>query len=139
MGETLRSFGTSFVDHKVPNLILEVFHAVRMFSGRSAVDGYYDFRVHFHEIVDLFGPFQSLSCERANQSLFEYLDSEGRVKRLPAFDRPWLKSYAYMGRLDEESRRKFAMFLYSLMKIDPEERKSTMELLAEPWLDAVVA
>lgn len=139
MGETLRSFGTSFVDHKVPNLILEVFRAVRMFSGRSAVGGYYDVRVHFHEIVDLFGPFQSLSCKRANQSLFEYLDSEGRVTRLPAFDRPWLESDAYRGRLDEENRREFVMFLHSLMKIDPEERKNTMELLAEPWLGAVVA
>ena len=56
---------------------------------------------------------------------------------MPALDRPGLDSDAFMERLDVENRGVFAEFLHSLLKIVPDERKSTMELLAEHWLDAV--
>ncbi|KAI9929454.1 hypothetical protein MW887_000926 [Aspergillus wentii] len=119
-------------------VLLEVFRAVRMFSRVNPSSGDYEIRVHLHEIVDLFGPFPKPFLERGDQGLVKkYFDDEGRIKDLPPLDRPGLESEAFMGELNEEDRRKFVMFLESLMKIDPAERKSTMELLATPWIDAV--
>ncbi|WEW56931.1 serine/threonine protein kinase [Emydomyces testavorans] len=121
-------------------VVLEVFRAVRMFSGRGPPDGHYDVRFHLHEIVDLFGPFPKSLLQKGNYELVQrYFDREGRIKGLPPLNRPGLESEAFLGKLDVENKKKFVMFLRSLMKIDPEERKTTMDLLAEPWLDAVVA
>ncbi|KAM5445530.1 putative non-specific serine/threonine protein kinase [Microsporum audouinii] len=121
-------------------VILEVFRAVRMFSGRGPPHGHYEVQYHLHEIVDFFGPFPKSLLQNGDQELVQrYFDSEGRIKNLPPLARPALESEEFLGKLDGENKKKFAMFLTSLMRIDPEERKSTMELLAEPWLDAVVA
>ncbi|EAS31948.3 CMGC/SRPK protein kinase [Coccidioides immitis RS] len=121
-------------------VILEVFRAVRMFSGRVPPDGHYEVRSHLHEIVDLFGPFPKSLLQKGDQELVqEYFDSAGKVKHLPPLDRPGLESEAFLGKLDRKNKRQFVIFLRSLMKVDPEERKTTMELLAEPWLDAVRA
>lgn len=120
-------------------VVLEVFRAVRMFSGRGPPDGHYEVRFHLHEIVDLFGPFPKSFLQKGDQELVQrYFDSEGRIKSLPPLNRPGLQSEAFLGKLDGEDKKKFVMFLRSLMKIDPEERKPTMDLLAEPWLNAVV-
>lgn len=120
-------------------VVLEVFRAVRMFSGRGPPKGDYEVRFHLHEIVDLFGPFPRSLLEKGDQELVrEHFDNEGKIKGLPPLERPGLESEEFLEKLDGENKRTFAMFLRSLMKIDPEKRKSTMELLAEPWLDAVV-
>lgn len=121
-------------------VVLEVFRAVRMFSGRGPPDGNYKVQFHLHEIVDLFGPFPKSLLQKGDQDLVqEHFDSEGRIKSLPPLNRPGLESEEFLGKLDGGNKRKFVTFLRSLMRIDPEERKTTMELLAEPWLDAVVA
>jgi serine/threonine-protein kinase SRPK3 len=121
-------------------VVLEVFRAVRTFSGRGPPDGHYEVQFHLHEIVDFFGPFPRSLLQKGDQDLVhEYFDSEGRIQGLPPLDRPELESEAFLGELDGDNKRKFAMFLRSLMRIDPEERRTTMELLAEPWLGAVVA
>jgi serine/threonine-protein kinase SRPK3 len=39
-----------------------------------------------------------------------------------------------MDDLDEDNRKLFVSFLRALMKINPEERPWTMELLRHPWL-----
>ncbi|KAI1963438.1 hypothetical protein LOZ58_002272 [Ophidiomyces ophidiicola] len=179
MGETLRSFGTWFEDHALPNeimrrftiqlllaldyahengiihtdtglfvdfrdlwnlgaVVLEVFRAVRMFSGRGPPDGRYQVRYHLQEIVDFFGPFLKSLLEKGDQELVqEYFDSEGRIKDSPPLERPALESEFFLGKLHEEDKKEFVMFLRSLMRIDSEKRKTTMELLAEPWLGAI--
>ncbi|EFW14742.1 conserved hypothetical protein [Coccidioides posadasii str. Silveira] len=119
-------------------VVLEVFRAVRMFSGRGPPDGHYQVQFHLHEIVDFFGPFPKSLLQKGDQGLVQrWFDSEGRIKDLRPLNRPGLESEAFLGKLDGENKKKFVMFLRSLMKIDPGERKTTMELLAEPWLDAV--
>ncbi|KAI2101906.1 hypothetical protein LOZ34_005632 [Ophidiomyces ophidiicola] len=119
-------------------VVLEVFRAVRMFSGRGPPDGHYQVRYHLQEIVDFFGPFPKSLLEKGDQELVQkYFDSEGRIKDSPSLERPALESEFFLGKLHEEDKKEFVMFLRSLMRIDPEERKTTKELLAEPWLGAI--
>ncbi|KAH6874381.1 kinase-like domain-containing protein [Thelonectria olida] len=93
--------------------------------GRVAPDGHYELREHLAEIVDLFGPFPKELLEQGNKDpVGKMFDGEGQVKDSPPFNRPPLS--------DE-----FGSFLKTLMKINPSERLSTMDLLRHPWLDAV--
>jgi serine/threonine protein kinase len=65
-------------------------------------------------------------------------DSEGRFKDSPTFNRPPISSDAFMPGLGQERREEFGSFLKTLMKINPSERVSAMDLLRHPWLDAIV-
>lgn len=120
-------------------VLLEVFRAVRMFSGRVPPNGDYELKKHLIEIVDLFGPFPKAFLEKGNQEIVRDLfDEEGRIKDAAPMNRPGLSSEAFMPGLSQESRKEFAEFLELLMKVDPEQRPSAMDLLRHPWLDAVV-
>ncbi|ETR96750.1 kinase-like protein [Trichoderma reesei RUT C-30] len=119
-------------------VVLEVYRAVRMFDGRIAPDGRYDVREHLAEIVDLFGPFPKSLLDRGNQDLVRGIfDDEGRVKDQEPFNRPGLASEAFMPGLSQEQRDDCASFLKLLMKIDPTERPSTVDLLRHRWLAAL--
>ncbi|KAL3473723.1 kinase-like domain-containing protein [Aspergillus californicus] len=116
-------------------VVYEVSRAIRLFSGRVPPDGRYDVRKHLHEIFRFFGPFPRSFLERGDQKLVEeYFDDEGRVKGLEPLKALSLESELMMPDLKEEARAKFATFLKKLMKIDPKKRKTTMKLLADPWL-----
>ncbi|KAF5007402.1 hypothetical protein FDECE_6288 [Fusarium decemcellulare] len=119
-------------------LVHEVFQAVRLFSGAVPPDGHYELKMHLAEIVDLFGPFPKELLQKGNQTLVKDLfDSEGRVKDSPPLSRPSLSSEAFMPGLSQERRDEFASFLKALMKINPSERLTTLDLLRHPWLGAI--
>ncbi|KNG83928.1 CMGC protein kinase [Aspergillus nomiae NRRL 13137] len=119
-------------------VVLEVFQAVRMFSGSVPPDGHYELKEHLAEIVDLFGPFPNELLERGNESLVQNLfDGDGRIKDAPPMDRSGLASEAFMPGLDQELRDEFASFLQAMMKINPADRVSAEDLLRHPWLDAL--
>ncbi|KAK9788192.1 putative Protein kinase domain-containing protein [Seiridium cardinale] len=119
-------------------VILEVFRCVRMFDGRGPPHGHYELKQHLREIVAYFGPVPKGLLEKGDAEIVEtYFDESGHVLGCPALELPSLKSDDYMDDLDEENRKSFVSFLYALMKIDPKERLSTMDLLRHPWLGIV--
>ncbi|KAI1747774.1 serine/threonine protein kinase [Xylaria castorea] len=119
-------------------VILELYRAVRMFSGQVEPDGHYEAREHLAEIVDLFGPFPKALLERGNQEIVrEIFDEEGKVKDMPPMGRPPLDSEAFVPGLDQDSRETFVSFLRAMMKIDPAERLSPEDYLRHPWLSAL--
>ncbi|KAL6871714.1 kinase-like domain-containing protein [Trichoderma longibrachiatum] len=119
-------------------VVLEIYRAVRMFDGRVAPDGRYEVKEHLAEIVDLFGPFPKSLLERGNRELVDAIfDDEGRIKDQEPFNRPGLASEAFMPGLSQEQRDDCASFLKLLMKIDPAERPSTVDLLRHRWLAAL--
>lgn len=120
-------------------VLLEVFRAVRMFSGRVPPDGHYELKRHLVEIVDLFGPFPKALLEKGNQDLVRSLfDDEGRIKDEAPLNRPGLSSEAFVPDLSQERRESFVSFLKTMMKINPEERPSAIDLLRHPWIGAMV-
>lgn len=89
-------------------VVLEVFRAVRMFSGRGPPDGHYEVRFHLQEIIDFFGPYPKLFLQQGDQNLVEeYFDSEGRIKDPAPLDRPPLESDWFLGKLDSEDEKSF--------------------------------
>lgn len=119
-------------------VILEVFRCVRMFDGRSPPHGHYELKEHLREMVAYFGPFPKGLLEKGDAELVEtYFDESGHVLGSPTLELPSLESDDYMDDLDEETRKSFVSFLYALMKLDPQERLSTMDLLRHPWLGIV--
>lgn len=119
-------------------VLIEVFRAVRMFDGRVPLDGHYELKEHLIEIVDLFGSFPKALLEKGNQDIVRDLfDEEGRVKDAEPYEGPGLESEAYLPGLSLEMKADFSSFLELMMKIDPEERPSAMDLLRHPWLNAV--
>ncbi|KAI1505630.1 kinase-like domain-containing protein [Biscogniauxia marginata] len=119
-------------------VVLEVFRAVRMFSGRVQPDGHYELKEHLAEIVDLFGPFPKELLEKGNQDIVRRLfDEDGQIKDAPPLNRPGLSSEAFVPDLDQDIREEFVSFLQALMKINPADRLSTSDLLRQPWLGAL--
>ncbi|KAI8946735.1 serine/threonine protein kinase [Xylaria longipes] len=119
-------------------VILELYRAVRMFSGQVEPDGHYEVREHLAEIVDLFGPFPKALLERGNQEIVRGIfDEEGKVKDRPPMGRPPLDSEAFVPGLDEDARERFVSFLRAMMKINPAERLSAEDYLRHPWLGAL--
>jgi serine/threonine-protein kinase SRPK3 len=119
-------------------LLLELYPAVRMFSGRVPPDGYYEPRAHIAEIVDLFGPFPKELLEKGDQNIVrDIFDYEGRPKDIGPLDRPPLESEAFMPGLADDDRREFGSFLRAVMKVNPADRLSTEDLLRHRWLGAM--
>lgn len=62
-------------------VILEVFRAIRLFSGCVLRDGPYHVKDHLAEIVDLFGPFAKSFLEKGDQEIVQAtFDDAGRIK-----------------------------------------------------------
>ncbi|KAJ5781203.1 hypothetical protein N7457_006363 [Penicillium paradoxum] len=119
-------------------ILLELFRAVRMFSGLVPPDGHYEVRQHLAEIVNLFGPFPKDLLERGDEKLIRDLfDEDGMIKDSLPMDRPELASEAFMPGLDQSVRDEFASFLHAMMKINPTDRISAEDLLRHPWLGAL--
>ncbi|KAL6696969.1 kinase-like domain-containing protein [Trichoderma pleuroticola] len=119
-------------------VLLEVFRAVRMFDSRVPPDGYYEPREHLIEIIDLFGPFPKKLLEKGNQDLVRDLfDDEGLIKEAELLNRSGLMSETFTPGLSPVLRECFVSFMNLLMKIDPEERPSALDLLRHPFLGAV--
>ncbi|KAM0472582.1 hypothetical protein ACHAPX_008739 [Trichoderma viride] len=119
-------------------VILEVFRAVRMFSGRVPPDGHYELKRHLTEIVDLFGPFPATLLEKGNQNLVSMLfDGEGHIQDSEPLDRADLLSEAWLPGLSQERKECFVSFLKTVMKIDPDERPIPEDILRHPWLGAM--
>ncbi|KAL5339930.1 kinase-like domain-containing protein [Aspergillus crustosus] len=119
-------------------VIFEVSRAVCMFEGTYPYSSEYNVRRHLQEIEAFFGPFPRSFLDRGNQTLVkEIFDDEGRVKAVEPLDRPPLESEWFLRGLEEEDAKLFAGFLRDLMIIDPKERKTTMELLSDPWIRGV--
>ncbi|KAH8680716.1 kinase-like domain-containing protein [Xylariales sp. PMI_506] len=116
-------------------VILEVFRCVRMFEGRGPPHGHYDLKQHLLEMVAYFGPFPRTLLEKGDPELVKtYFDESGFVRDSTPLELPSLESDGYMDDLDEVNRKLFVSLLHALMKIDPQERLSTMDLLRYPWL-----
>ncbi|KAL3435230.1 kinase-like domain-containing protein [Aspergillus tetrazonus] len=119
-------------------VVLELYRAVRMFSGAVPPDGHYEVKEHLAEIVNLFGPFPDELLKKGDQDLVrEIFDDEGRVKGGLATQRPQLASEGFMPGLDKEVRDEFASWLRAAMRINPTERASAEDLLRHHWLGAL--
>ncbi|KAK4653424.1 hypothetical protein QC762_0083450 [Podospora pseudocomata] len=119
-------------------LLLELYLAVRMFSGRVPPDRHYEPKTHIAEIVDLFGPFPKELLEKGDQNIVrDIFDDEGRPKGIGPLGRSPLESEAFMPGLRDDDRKEFASFLRAIMKINPADRLSTEDLLRHPWLGAM--
>lgn len=117
-------------------VILEVFRCVRMFNGSGPPDGRYDLKQHLREMVAYFGPFPRALLDEGDAELVAtYFDESGHVRDAPALELPSLESDEFMDDLGQENRKNFVSFLHALMKVDPRERLSTMDLLRHPWLE----
>lgn len=120
-------------------VVFEVFLGVQFFRGRQLPGTPYEVRRHLHEIIDVFGPIPKSLLDRGDQALVqETFNDVGEVRDLAPLNRPALSNAPFILDLGERNRNDFVGFLHALMKIDPEERKEVMELLAHPWLHAVV-
>lgn len=119
-------------------VVLEMFRAIRMFSGEYP-QGHYELKQHLAEIVHLCGQFPKALLEKASQDIVgDIFDEQGKVndsQRSP--DKPILSSEEYTPGLEEDDREEFVSFLQSLMKIDPVERPSPEDLLRGRWLYAL--
>ncbi|KAK9235405.1 kinase-like domain-containing protein [Lipomyces kononenkoae] len=115
-------------------VLLEVLDAVRMFDGRAAqTGGVYKIKHHIEEMVALFGPFPARLLAQGNQKLVaEYFDERGKIRdpipRPKALLENWIES------LTGDDKREL---LKSMVKIDPDDRKTAKQLLVEPWLQHV--
>ncbi|KAK9367916.1 kinase-like domain-containing protein [Lipomyces kononenkoae] len=115
-------------------VLLEVLDAVRMFDGRAAqTGGVYKTKHHIEEMVALFGPFPPRLLAQGNQILVaEYFDECGKIRnptpRPKALLENWIES------LTGDDKEEFIKLLTSMMKIDPDDRKTAKQLLDEPWL-----
>lgn len=117
-------------------VLLEVYRCVRMFSGY--VDGEYDLERHLAEIADFFGPFPKKLLERGDKKIVESIfDDNGNVKNAPSEERPGLSTDSWLPDLSQEARDEFASFLTAMMKVEPTERLSDLDLLRHPWLGAI--
>ncbi|OBT72508.1 hypothetical protein VF21_08690 [Pseudogymnoascus sp. 05NY08] len=119
-------------------VVLEVFRAIRMFSGNYPA-GHYKLEQHLAEIVHLCGPFPKALLDKANQDIVGGIfDDQGKVKNVQLSpDRPDLSSEEYTLGLEQDDREEFMFFLRSLMKINPLERPSPEDLLRGRWLYAL--
>lgn len=125
-------------------VLLEVYRAVRMFSGTvedpadASGQPRYELREHLAEIVDFFGPFPRSLLDKGDPQIVHDIFCEKGMVRGYSFplDRPGLASEEMMLGLKEEDREEFASFLRLMMKVDPVERPDPVEFLKHPWLDA---
>lgn len=108
-----------------------------MFSGCTP-HGKYELKEHVREIVDLFGPFHKALLDRCDHELVRCLfnDKEDIRNALP-MKRPALMSEAFMPVLTQEVKEEFASFMSLLIKVNPTERATNIELLRNHWLDAI--
>jgi serine/threonine-protein kinase SRPK3 len=119
-------------------VVLELFRAIRMFSGQVPPDGHYEVRQHLAEIVDLFGPFPKKLLERGDKQIErDMFDDDGQVKGAAALNRPGLATETWLPGVDQEGRELFTSFLKAMMKIEPSERADAIGLLRHPWLGAM--
>lgn len=119
-------------------VLLELFCAVRMFSGRVPPDEHYDLKQHLREIVDLFGPFPRPLLQKGNQDIVQSIFGDEEIPGdTSPLDRPGFMSEAFTPGLDEEVREQFVSFIFAIMKVNPADRLSPEDLLRQPWLDAL--
>ncbi|KAF6809113.1 serine/threonine protein kinase [Colletotrichum musicola] len=119
---------------------VEVFRAVRMFSGAGPPRGDYQLKEHLAEIFHHFGPFPQSLLDKGNPDIVRYIfDDEGRIKDPTPFaeEIPYFMSEEWTPGLDQDVREEFVFFLRSMMKIDPAERPSAEDLLRGSWLRAL--
>ncbi|KAI0868182.1 serine/threonine protein kinase [Hypoxylon argillaceum] len=118
-------------------VLLEVYRAIRMFSGCVPRNGPYEVREHLAEIVAFFGPFPQSLLEKGNQEIVQDIfDEEGKVRGMPS-QIPPLGSEVIMPGLRDEIRADFESFLRAMMKIEPSERATAEDLLRFPFLRAL--
>ncbi|CCF41073.1 serine/threonine protein kinase [Colletotrichum higginsianum] len=121
-------------------ITLELFLAVRMFSGAAPPHGHYELKQHLAEVVNLFGPFPKALLDKGDQDVVEAVfDDHGMVKGLPpsSMDTPDDLSDYFPPEMDADVGGEFIAFMQSLMKIDPAERPSPEDVLRGPWLRAL--
>lgn len=75
-------------------VILEVFRAVRMFSGCVLSNGPYQRKEHLNEIVDLFGPCLKTLLKKGDIGIVQVLFNEdGKIKDAAPLEQPgWLRT-----------------------------------------------
>lgn len=116
-------------------VLLEVYRAVQMFSGRVPPDGHYERREHLAEMVALFGPFPKRLLELGDAEIVESVfDDDGRVKEAIPVCYPPLASEEFLPGLNLETREMFASFLGVIMRLHPAERLTPEQLVKHPWL-----
>lgn len=110
-------------------VVIEIAEAVRLIDGRGP-DVPYGTIYHLSEMEGLFGPFPSKLLERGNQkTVSKYFTPDGHVNG-PSLEKRnlevWVEGY------EGEEKTKFVAFLQSMLKLDPDERKTAKELLQDP-------
>lgn len=115
-------------------VLLEVIDAVRMFDDRMSETGRV-YRTHHHldEILALFGPFPPRLLAQGDPGLVaRYMNEDGRSR--DSIPRPYAQLKNWIEGLTGEKMEEFISLLRSMMVINPDERKTAIQLLDEPWL-----
>ncbi|KAK3987154.1 serine-threonineeeee protein kinase [Cladorrhinum sp. PSN332] len=122
-------------------ILLEMYRAIRMFSGLVPPDGHYEVKQHISEIVDLFGPFPKSLLEKGDKELVrEVFDDQGGIiikDGNEKLSRPSLDHEVWTPGLNEEDREDFVSFLRFVMKVDPAERPEGVDMLRHVWIQAL--
>ncbi|KAK0739396.1 kinase-like domain-containing protein [Apiosordaria backusii] len=116
-------------------LIIEVYRAVRLFSGMVPPDGHYELREHLAEIVDHFGPFpKELLAQGDGELVKSMFDDEGRIKGVKSSGVPPLEDEVWWSGLAQNEVDLFLSFLRCMMKVNPADRVPAEELVQHSWI-----
>ncbi|RDL36461.1 uncharacterized protein BP5553_05813 [Venustampulla echinocandica] len=113
--------------------VLELVDGVHMFDARNGRTGIYDVKKHVEEMVRLFGPFPRSLLDQARQDIVaRCFHEDGSVIDPERKGTAQLENWVQ--HLDGEEKVAFVAFLRVVMAIDPEKRRTAVELIDEPWL-----
>ncbi|KAH6692402.1 kinase-like domain-containing protein [Plectosphaerella plurivora] len=129
-------------------VLMQLSRRVCLFTGDHPLDGDYDFFMHLAQIEDLCGPFPRQLLDRGLPELVEdVFDENCRVKAdFHVIDGVNYRTEECFRKLDSDEimqdyvgqeREELVNFMRMLMKVEPSERPTGVQLLRHPWLDAL--
>ncbi|KAL5345962.1 hypothetical protein ACLOAV_008992 [Pseudogymnoascus australis] len=114
-------------------VLLELVDGVHMFDARNGRNGKYDVKKHVEEMVRLFGRFPRSLLDRGSRDVVARCFHDDRSVVEPEREGT-ARLEDWVVNPGEEDKKAFIAFLEVVMVIDPEKRKTPVELVDEPWL-----
>ncbi|TVY58857.1 Serine/threonine-protein kinase SRPK [Lachnellula cervina] len=120
-------------------MIWDIFEGKHLFSGHDPKRDRYTTRAHLTELISIIGPPPLELIKRGERSA-EWFDGDGKwiqpdknePERLPLLPSSSLE--AMEENLDGNNKELFLNFIRSMLRWEPEKRKTARELLDDPWL-----
>ncbi|CAG7921785.1 unnamed protein product [Penicillium olsonii] len=115
-------------------MIWLLFEGDLLFTGQHPTLGRYITRAHLAEIIGLLGPPPQDLVQRGVRSP-EFFDEDGKwkVDDVEIHQRTLEDSECY---LEGKEKAKFLKFIRSMLQWRPEDRKTALALLEDPWLNS---